>query len=286
MNAPPAPQPPELSPSPAPLRPNWTGILRALWIFTWKTQTATRRLPGLALILLGIPILTFVTVEQGIIYMEAEGGSEFVAAPYLMWTINFYLLLMLPLYCLALCGGMIREELQNETLGYWTTRPVSRWQLLLARFACQALWIQIVAGINAALLIMVGFWRGVPDMLSFAPLLFGVQLLAVLVFGALSTLLGLAARRYMVAGILYGAVVETGIGRIPTNINNLSMTRHLQTLLASHPRVAEAYQGMGWEPERTIQALVILTLAIIIFALSASILFSLKESHHGQEMQK
>src|SRR5262249_32116008 len=142
--------------------------------------------------------------------------------PFYRWLVDFYFLLVLPLYGLSVCGSMIRDELQSDTLGFLTTRPVGRARLFLIKYLCQMTWLQALAALHGLLLCGVGFAREVPGVGSMMALFFGAQVLAVLAWGALSALLGLITRRYMVLGIVYGFVVEMGIGRIPTNINSLS----------------------------------------------------------------
>jgi len=111
----------------------------------------------------------------------------------------------------------------------------------------------------------------------------GIQGIAVLVFGALSALLGLIHRRYMVLGAVYGLVVEVGIGQIPTNINTLSITRHLRTLLANNAHLAQQFD---WSAQGTLSSLLIVGLATAIFLVLAAVLFSWVEYHHSEEMQK
>ena len=58
-------------------------------------------------------------------------------------------------------------------------------------------------------------------------------------------------KRPMAVAIVYGLIVEIGIGSIPTNINALSLMRHLKALLAhdaalqtvfNYPTLAECYK--------------------------------------------
>src|SRR5437899_10933264 len=48
---------------PIALDPNFPGALRGLWSLTWRTQLTWRRLPGLLISILAIPLLTFFTVD-------------------------------------------------------------------------------------------------------------------------------------------------------------------------------------------------------------------------------
>jgi hypothetical protein len=87
----------------------------------------------------------------------------------------------------------------------------------------------------------------------------------------------------MAVAMVYGVVVELGIGRIPTNINNLSLIRHLESLLAHNPALQLIYD---WTAGSVPGALSALVLATGLFLGLSALVFSLKEYHAATEMQK
>ncbi len=253
------------------VQPSWLGALHGIWLLTWKSNLTLRRLPALALALLLLPLLTYFTLSP-------EDSQA-----YLHWSIDFYLMLLLPLYCLFVCGGLVRDELQSDTLGFLLTRPLTRARLFLAKFICHIAWLQGIALVNGLLLILAAYLRQVPDLDAFPLVFLGTQFLAVLTYGALSALLGLIHQRYMVLGIIYGFVVELGIGKIPTNINSLSMSHHIQTILGNTKVINENY---GWQSEGWLSSIGIMCLATCLFLSAAAVLFTFREYHHSEEMQK
>jgi ABC-type transport system involved in multi-copper enzyme maturation permease subunit len=256
-----------------PARPHatWPGAFLGLWSLLWRSRLAARRLPMALGAVLLIPGLVYLTVEPG----KTE--------PYLNWLAPFYLLLLLPLYCLSVFGAMIREDLQANTLGFLTTRPLTRARLFFLKFACELVWFQLVAAVAGSLLLMVGALRDVPGTAGLVPLFLGVQALAILAYGALSALVGLLTPRYMVLGILYGFIVEIGIGRIPTNIHNLSLAHHIRTLLAN----SEMIQGLFlWSATGTARSVGLMAGAVVVFLIAGAALFTWREYHHVEEMQK
>lgn len=196
--------------------PTFLGASRGLWSFTWRSRLALRRLPIILALLLAIPILTWLAAAQG------EAPGEEAAQRYFRLVLDVYFFLVLPLYCLFVCGAMIRDELQDDTLPFLITRPLRRAGFVVIKYLCEMTWLQIVAAIEVVLLIVVGNLGRIEGVNSFAVYLLLSQVLAVAAWCALSTLLGLINRRYLVLGIVYGFIVELGIGRIPTNINSLS----------------------------------------------------------------
>ena len=244
---------------------------RGLWLLTWKSQVRWRRLPILALMVGFLPGLAYFTISNG--------RSEI----FFKWAIDFYLTLLLPLYSLSICGAMIRDELQADTIGFLLTRPISRARLFLLKFICHVTWVQILGCTVTVLLLLVGVVREIQELRSFALIFLGTQVLAVFVYGALGALIGLINQRYMVLGIIYGFVVEVGIGQIPTNINNLSQLRHLHTILANVEALQLFYP---WSSDRTWLSVAILLIAPLIFLAAGAYLFTVREYHATDEMRK
>ncbi len=203
--------------------------------------------------------------------------------PFYYWLIIFYFLIILPLTCVRGCGPLIRDELQADTLGFLITRPLGRARLLILKYASQVAWLQIVLLVETLLLFAAGAACQVPSLGNLLALMLAVQVLAVMAWSALGLLLGQLTPRYMAAALLYGAVVELGIGRIPTNINVLSIVRHLQTLLAQNSAVHAFYD---WPPDKMGTAIAALILAPVVFLGISALLFSMVEYHHAAEMQK
>ncbi|HNQ90224.1 MAG TPA: ABC transporter permease [Verrucomicrobiota bacterium] len=244
------------------MTPDFLQSLRGLWHLTWCGSLTWRRTAVIAAVLLANPALAWFGIP-------ARGTTAF-----LHWTTHLYLGLAMPLYCLVICGGMIRDEVQDDTLGFLLTRPLTRARLFLGKYVCQLAWIQGVVLANSLLLVAVGWLRDVPEALSLATRLLLVGAVGTLVYSALGALFGLLTRRYVVLGLVYGFLVEVGIGHIPTNINALSMMRHQQTLLAGHAAVRDRYAWSADGPWTA--ALILCGTTALALALGAAV-FTLRE---------
>jgi hypothetical protein len=218
-----------------------------------------------------------------LVRINAPSPSWGRTEPFYHWLLDFYFFIILPLTCVRACGALIRDELQAETLGFLLTRPVSRARLLLAKYLSQTAWLEIVLLLETLLLFAVGGLRQIPALAGLLPLFLAAQFLAVPAWSALGVLLGQITSRYMATAMVYGAVVEMGIGRIPTNINTLSLMRHMKILLSQNEALQAIY---AWQPGGMITALAALVTAPILFFSVAALLFSLIEYHHAAEMQK
>ena len=204
-------------------------------------------------------------------------------APFYRWLIDFYFFIILPLCCVRSCGGLIRDELQTDTLGFLTTRPVKRGTLVVLKYLSQVACLEVTALIEGLLLLWAGALREIPDIGSLLPLFLAVQLLAVPAWGALGLFLGQVTKRYLPLAVVYGLIVELGIGDIPTNINTLSLMRHLKTLLSRDAALQSLFQWTGTGVVAPVAALLFGTL---LFVALAALLFTHREYHPATEMHK
>lgn len=233
---------------------------------------AWRQWPVRLLLLFGLPVLTIIVPRE----VNPARGFFFI-------TLSLYFFMILPLVCLTICGAMIRDEIQGDTLGYLLTRPQTRAGLYLAKYLSSVGWLQILLAVESGLFLLAGLARGVPHLWSMVPIVLGVQVLAVAAWSALSGLFGLLTKNYIVWGIVYGFMVELGIGRIPTNINTLSLTVNIKTLLANHQELARLCES---SPDKTGTALAVMALSPIVLGLASAFLFTWREYLYSQEFQK
>jgi ABC-type transport system involved in multi-copper enzyme maturation permease subunit len=204
-------------------------------------------------------------------------------SPFYHWLVDFYFFIILPLGCVRATGGLVRDELQSDTLGFLLTRPVKRAALLLLKFVCEVAWLEILALAESLLLFGAGHLREIPSFGALIPLFLATQFLAVLAWSALGVFLGQVTKRYLALALIYGLVVELGIGAIPTNINSLSLMRHLQALLSHNNELQSLFQ---WSNTGTLFPAGMLLLATAIFLTAASVLFTFLEYHSTEEMRK
>jgi len=171
------------------------------------------------------------------------------SGPFYHWLIDFYFFVILPLNCVRACGALIRDELQADTLGFLTTRPVSRARLLVVKYLSQTAWVQILMLVETLLLFAAGHLRHIPALDSLLPLFFGRAISGRAGLERAGAFLGQVTKRYMALAMVYGFIVEMGIGRIPTNINTLSLMRSSQDPAGEQSRPAKAFTN-GWPQAR------------------------------------
>jgi ABC-type transport system involved in multi-copper enzyme maturation permease subunit len=265
----PSPQPPAAAVSPD--VPGFAASLAGLWTLNWRAGFTWRRAPVWLAVLVANPLLAWVSIPRG--------GTQ----AFLDWTTHLYLELLVPLYCLVTAGGMIRDEVQDDTLCFALTRPLTRARLYIGKYLCQLATLELAALFNGGLLVLAGVLCGVQPALSLAGRLLLAGALAVLVYAALGGLFGLMTRRYIVLGLVYGFIVEVGIGHIPTNINSLSMMRHVRTLMAGHAAVHDRYD---WSPDGALTGVLIMLGTAAAAIVAGALVFTWNEYLASHEAPK
>ncbi len=251
--------------------PSFYSALRGVWTLTWRTRLTFKKLLPLLANVFAIPIFASFVLDSG----DTRGYYHFL--------IDLYFTLVLPITCLSHFGAMIRDELQEDTMTFLITRPVSRGRILILKYLTLVIWIQLILFGNC-----LGFWLlgqsvGVPETTGLIIRLMQVQVMAVFAYGALSTLFGLLSQKYLILGVVYGFLVEFGISQIPTNINLLSLSKHFKTLLAKHQPLADFF---NWSAEGAGSSFWFVIAGTLIFLGASAAMFTLREYHHAEEMQK
>jgi ABC-type transport system involved in multi-copper enzyme maturation permease subunit len=145
---------------------------------------------------------------------------------------------VVPLCALFFASALVAEEVEGRTLTYLLTRPVQRASILLGKFAAYVatvLALTLPATVVTFFLLataggLAGVGSAVPDLLRDL----GVIALALVVYGALFALLGVALRRPVVPGLLFLFAWEL-VANLPGYLPRLTITAYLRSLLRHRP---------------------------------------------------
>lgn len=255
----------------APRLPGWLATWSGLWGITWRSVWAGRRLPVLVILALASPLLAWLGLRTSSLDLRPD---------WINWITSVHFGLVIPLWCLIAFGSFIRDEIQAGTMGFLLTRPLTRSRLLLLRWVCTLLAAQVPLAVSTSGLGLIALFLGIPQALSLTPLLLAAQCVVIFAYGAIAALIGLITRKYLLLGLVYGFVVEIGIGQIPTNINTLSVARHSRTLLDQFNAMALNKPALPAEIAWAIGMLLVLTLAYLI---AATVLFNIREYNQSEE---
>lgn len=254
---------------PAPrVAPNALHALGGMW------RLASRRYgtPGFWLMLLGgLALLTL---------------SSFMAAPntgqpkgnVIGWAAGFYLGLIVPLLSFIFAGSATRDDLSPASVDYVLTRPVPRPLQVLFRYVTQMVCAQLDFLFAFGVIVAVGIYQGTPDLIDALPRLLLAQVLTVAVYSAAGVLCAQITHRYIILGLAYGAIIEIGVGVVPTQLNQISLLRHIRTITQPLTGDAGMMAATAVGEPLGLPATLAILFAFIAFALAVSAtLFSRKE---------
>lgn len=212
---------PPVSDSPAlTVRPHPLRAFGGIWRLTWRRFCT----PGQWLLLVGtlavLGLLGFLRVRHG---HEDE---------FLPWMAQFYVGFILPVMAFLAGASAIRDEMKSSTADYVLTRPVRRVHLVVFKYLSHLACLQFFYLVVLGSLLGLALFIPVPDVVPTAARLVLAQFTALSAFSALGFLFGVITERYLVLGFIYAGTVEMAIGRIPTQLNHLSMTRQLSNLVS------------------------------------------------------
>jgi ABC-type transport system involved in multi-copper enzyme maturation permease subunit len=243
--------------------PDWRRAFGGVWRLTYPRSFSPANLGILAGLTGLLALIALSALRSG----SAENFAQ--------WSVNFYLMAVVPVVAFLTAAGLVRDDLKSATVDYVLTRPVRRPAYVLYRYLSHTACLQAQCLLTLAVLVAVGVFRQVPGLATAGPLLLLAQVLAVMAFSALGFAFGAYTSRYLIIGIVYANIIEMGVGNIPTQLNRLSMTHHVRTVASGLLR-----QQTGG-PAHT-DSLFVATCALVLFSLIfltlAAVLFSLREA--------
>ena len=187
--------------------------------------------------------------------------------------------LMLPLFLqvvlvfvtLVSASALIREEIEDNTLPFLLTRPVSKPSLAVSKFAGY-----LIAGV-AFLLPPVVVAYGITEAYVGTGLGADVDVLegflaatalGVLAYGALFYLLSVVLRKPLMVGLLIGFVWESIVVSLPGSVPKLSITYYLRSVLGGMIAVGP-YTGNPGYVSAPVAVAVLVVFSIVVLVVSA-----------------
>lgn len=191
----------------------------------------------------------------------------------------YYVRNVLPLAALFYATALVADEVEGKTLTYLLTRPIRRNAILAGKFAaylvttlCLSLPVVVV---TFFLLATARGWSGiggaVPDL--FRDL--GVVALALAVYGAFFTFLGVTLRRPVIPGLLFLFVWELA-ANLPGYLPRATITGWLRSLIRHRP-AHEGVADMFGQVLPTALSLEVLAGMLAVFLAGSIWIFSTRE---------
>jgi ABC-type transport system involved in multi-copper enzyme maturation permease subunit len=146
-------------------------------------------------------------------------------------TVLFFLFII-PLISILYAISAMREDIENHTIVYLITRPISKFELLLFKFKgfFISAWIPIAISMIICFFI-VSFTEGTPFLhLNYIGILLMLMTLAILAYGAIFCIFAVTTSYPIVISLLYVFLWETTISNQQNVISRYSILFHIQSM--------------------------------------------------------
>jgi ABC-2 type transport system permease protein len=207
--------------APPRVTPNAAHALGGIWRLTARRFFT----PGYWLTLAGmLAVLVIFSIPAAPTRAAAAQG-------FLPWAGGFYVCFLLPIFAFISAAGAIRDDLSDATVDYVFTRPVQRPLYVVFRYLAQMTCVQIDFLFALSVVVGIGVFHQVPGLWAALPLLLLAQIVAATTFTAFGFCCGILTSRYVIVGLLYAAIIEVGIGNVPTQLSQISLVRQVLGIL-------------------------------------------------------
>lgn len=207
---------------PAPrVRANATHAFGGIWRLTVRRFYSPGRWAVLAAML---GVLVLFSIPSAPNHAAAVHG-------FLPWAARFYVCFLVPILAFISAAGVMRDDLGAGSVDYLFTRPVRRPAFVAFRYLAHVACAQLDFLLALIVVTGIGLYHEVPGLWAALPWLLLGQVMVIIAFSAFGFLCGMLTSRYVIIGLLYGAIVEVGVGNVPTQLNYVSMIRQILGLL-------------------------------------------------------
>ena len=210
-------------------RMEWTESFRKARVVTSLTLRyllGTRRVIATAL-LAAFPLILTLSLAGARI-------ESFDIILFQRFMVPLYLQVVLIFVTLVNATALIREEIDDNTLPFLLTRPISKPALVAYKYVGYLIAVLPLLVPPVVLAYGVTEAYGGLGFTADADVLWGflaTTILGTAAYGALFLFISVMVRRPLAVGLLIGFVWESGVGSIPGDVRKLSVIHYLQTIL-------------------------------------------------------
>lgn len=169
-----------------------------------------------------------------VLSMAAARVQSFGIVLFQILMVPLFLQVVLIFVTIVQAGSLIREEIDDDTLPYLLTRPISKPAVVLYKYLgyVVAMFVLLVPPLVVAYGVTEAYTgSSFGADLDVLGAFLAVTVLGGLAYGAIFTLLSVGTRRPLFAGLMFGFVWEGIVGSIPGDVPKLSVIYYLRSIL-------------------------------------------------------
>jgi ABC-type transport system involved in multi-copper enzyme maturation permease subunit len=191
----------------------------------------------------------------------------------------FYFQLFIPLLCLFYGSSVLNDEIDNKTLIYLTTAPVSRASIIIGKYLAHIIIsiIIIISGLlfsyalaNTAHLMEVSY---IKEFGIFA----GVALLSIITYSSVFTMLGTLLKKSILVGLMFILGWESIVQFFPGVTQKLTVNHYIKSLLPIQLGGKENILSIQLQPSPVSESIIMLLLITVVLMALAIFIFYRKE---------
>ncbi len=148
--------------------------------------------------------------------------------------VPLFLQVVLVFVTLVQATALVREEIEDTTIAYLLTRPISKPAVLLFKYVgyLAAVLVVLIPPVTASYVITIAYaGAGYPETIGVLAALLAATALGAAAYGAFFLFLSVLLRRPLAVGLLFGFVWESIVGAIPGSVPKLSLIFYLKSIL-------------------------------------------------------
>jgi ABC-2 type transport system permease protein len=250
--------------------------LAALFVLTLRQHIRGRRLLVLSLLFL-LPSVLAAVVNLTAFHAPPTGEIQFA------FIFNLIPHALVPLAALLYAGGIVQDEVEEQTLTYLLIRPLPRWALYLTKLLAIVLITSMLTAVFTAITYaVIALTAGGPATSGWTePALKTAVLLTLVQVGycGLFGLLGVLMRRSLLVGVAYIVFFEGILASLDTVVRRLTVMYYFRVLVLRWMSPASGKEwaiNLATAPQARTCVLTLLG-AGLIMALATALLFAARE---------
>ena len=250
--------------------------IKTLFFFFFKAGIRAKR-ARLFFIVSLIPTVIFIIVR--IVALLNPGKSYPLSALFFQIGGIFYFQMFIQFLCLFYGSSVLNDEVDNKTLVYLTTSPISKASIITSKFMAHTLIsaIIIISGLLVSFIISNFSNLLKPVYLGRLGLFLGVALMAVLAYSSFFTFLGTFLKKSILVGLFFIFGWEAIVQFLPGATQKLTISHYIKSLLPERFSGAQSFLAFRLQPSSPTEAIITLLFLTLLFLTFSIFIFYKKE---------
>ena len=250
--------------------------IKTLFLFFFKSGIRAKR-AKLFFIVSMIPSVIFIIVR--IVSLFKPGSHYPFSSLFLQIGGVFYFQMYIQFLCLFYGSSVLTDEVDNKTLVYLTTSPVSRASIIVSKFMAHTLISAIIIIFGLLISFVISNFSNLLNVVYLGRLgvFLGAALLAVLAYGSLFTLLGTFMKKSILVGLFLVFGWEAIAQFLHGATQKLTIIHYIKSLLPARLSSVRSFLVFRLQPSSSTEAIITLLFITLLFLTVSIFIFYKKE---------